>query len=67
MSTVLDCIACLQCGYHKATYEFDCRDSSAETICMRCGYHESSEPKYDEDGNPCGWKRESSTGQKEKA
>jgi hypothetical protein len=62
MSTVSDCIECPQCGYGEADHEFNCRDSSEVTMCRYCGYYESWEPKYDEEGNPCGWKHEISRG-----
>ena len=62
MSTVSDYIECPQCGYGEADHEFDCRNSGEVTMCRRCGYYESCDPKYDEDGNPCGWKHEISRG-----
>ena len=62
MSTVSDQIECPQCGYSEADHEFNCRSCGEVTMCKRCGYYECRDAKYDEDGNPCGWKHEISRG-----
>jgi hypothetical protein len=62
MSTSSSYIDCPQCGYAKADHVLDCRSFDEQTMCRRCGYEETWEPKYCNDGQPCGWKHEISKG-----
>jgi hypothetical protein len=55
-------VKCPQCGYKYAFYEYTLRAGREYTMCRRCGYYELWDPKFDEDGNHCGWKHEVGTG-----
>ena len=53
---------CQQCTAHSAHFKYDSRAGGYEIACGRCGRLEYHETKYDDDGNYCGFRHESSQG-----